>query len=173
MYKKYKIKKRKKLISPYYIFFIFAISLLFVSYGYALLSDTLNIKGKANILSSNKEYGNSTYYWSLFTTWTNDVGGMTYQVEIPITNLDGDISLWEVSFDVPLGCVASTENIWQASEVTISGNTVTLKGKDWNGFVANGSELSLNLILPFKTEVDFNISNVVLNGKYVNFVPKT
>ncbi len=54
MLKKYKIKKRKKIINPYLIFVIFAISLLFVSYGYSYLSDNMTITGKANILSNKR-----------------------------------------------------------------------------------------------------------------------
>lgn len=173
MYRKYKIKKRRKIVSPYYIFIVFAIAILFVSTSYALLSDNLSIVGKANILTSDaKVYGNSTYTWSHFSSWANDMGGKTYQIEMPITNLDGDIDLWEVSFEVPLGCTATPGILWQASEVTVSGNIVTMKGHGWNGYLANGAELPLNLILPFETEVDFYITNIMLNGKYVNFIPK-
>ena len=174
MYKKYKIKKHRKFVSPYFIFIIFAIAVLFVTSGYSLLSDNLSIVGKANILNSDaKVYGNSTYTWSLYTSWPNTDGGTTYQVEMPINNLDSDIDLWEVSFDIPLGCTATPQNVWQASEVTISGNNITLKGHSWNAFLGNGSTLSLNIILPFDSNVEFNINNVTLNGKYVNYIPKT
>ena len=54
MYKKYKIKRRKT-INIYAIFGILALSLLFVSYGYAKWSDTLKITGKANILQPEEE----------------------------------------------------------------------------------------------------------------------
>ena len=173
MYKKYKIKKRKKIFSPYYIFIIFAIAVLFVTSGYAMLSDNLSIVGKANISTDAKIYGKSTYTWSLFTTFPNNDGGMTYQIEMPITNLDGDIDLWEVSFDVPDNCIVSISNIWQASEVTISGNTITLVGQGWNGYLSNGSVLPLNLIIPFSTtDVNFDVTNVMLNGKYINFIPQ-
>ena len=144
----------------------------------SLFSDTLKIKGTANILSSandpNSPFGNSTYSWSLYTTWPGPDGGYVYQVEIPITNLDGDIQLWEVSFDVPDGCIVTESEIWQASKVTVTGNTVNLVGRDWNGFVQNGAQLGLNLILPFSAPVEnFNISNVILNGKAVHYVPET
>lgn len=65
--KKYKISKRKKNINPYYIFLIFAISLLFVSSGYAIFSDNLYIKGTANInpsgVTKRGEYIFMDYYW--------------------------------------------------------------------------------------------------------------
>ena len=93
MFKKYKIKKRKKSVNPYYIFVIFAIALLFVSYGYSYLSDNMTIKGKANILAKggeDVEYGNSTYKWKPTYNWQNGDGSYVYAMQIDITNLDED-----------------------------------------------------------------------------------
>lgn len=171
--KKYKIRKRKKFVNPYIIFAIFAISILFVSTGYAIFSDSLNIVGKANILASggsDVEYGNSTYNYKILSTWSNAYGGITYQIEIPFTNLDGDMDSWEVKFDLPDGFLV-TSNIWQASSVTLSGNTVTLKDAGWNGYIANGSTFTFNFILDFDREVDFSFTNFIVNGKAVNYVP--
>lgn len=48
MYKKYKIKKKNK-FNIYVIFALLAIGLIFMSFGYALWSESLKIEGKANI----------------------------------------------------------------------------------------------------------------------------
>lgn len=171
MFNKYKIKKKKKLSFSFLIIIFFLISLAFASYGYSLFSDTLKITGTANILDNTIPLGNSTYSWSITKTWYKKKGNYFYQISMPITNLDGDVQKWEISFDVPDGCVATTSNIWQASEVTITGNTIKLVAQNWNGFVQDGSKLTLDLTLPFKTQVDFNISNVIFNGKVITYVP--
>ena len=41
----------------------------------------------------------------------------------------------------------------------------------FKNFVQNGFKLTLDLILPFKTQVNFNISNVIFNGKIITYVP--
>jgi len=162
--KKYKIRKKKNLISPYYIFFAFTLLSLVLSTGYAFLSDNLNISGYATFsTSTNVQPGISTYSYSLLNTWANASGGMTYQIEIIFNNLDGDIDPWQISFDVPDGFLV-TSNIWQASSVTLSGNTVTIKAKDWNSYIANNSSYTFNFILDFDREVDFSISNISVNG---------
>ena len=170
--KKYKIRKRKKFVNPYIIFAIFAISILFVSTGYAIFSDSLNIVGKANILASggsDVEYGNSTYNYKLYSIWPNSFGGMTYQTIISFTNLDEDMDSWEIKFDLPDGFLIDKSDLWQASSRTLSGNTVTLKDAGWNGYIANGSTFDFNFILAFDREVDFNFTNFIVNGKSVNW----
>ena len=84
--KKYKIRKRKKFLNPYSIFAIFTISILFISTGYAILSDNLNIIGKANILESNM--GKSTYSYETTSTWPGNNSSLIYAVTVNILNLD-------------------------------------------------------------------------------------
>jgi len=174
MARKYKIKKRKKIVNPYLIFLALAVSLIFVSSGYAFLTDNLKINGtvsfgKISEDSGEYEYGNSTYSYNLVSTWPSESGGKAYQIELPVTNLDGDIVSWEISFDVPDG-YSSTSDIWQAQSITYSDNTVTIKSYEWNGKLDDGATMIFNFILHFESEVDFKITNLSLNGKYANLV---
>lgn len=169
MSKKYKFKKRRKSLNPYIVFAMFAICLIFVSTGYALLSDTLTINGKATFLDSSGgsdyELGDSTYTYSVLSTWANASGGITYQIEIDYLNLDGEINGWELKFDLPDGFLV-TSNIWQSSSVSLSGNTVTLKDNGWNAGIPNNEITKFNFILDFdRADIDFYFKNLIVNGK--------
>lgn len=174
--KKYKIKKRKKLLSSYIIFAIFTISILFVSTGYAILSDRLSIVGKANILNSNiPTPGKSTYNYETTTSWGGYGSPIVYAVTINILNLDENYySDNIISFDVPDGfdLKLSTNNInvWQAESVSQIGNTVTIVFKP-DIWVPINETLTLYLQLPYKNETTITISNLVLNGKIVEYLP--
>ncbi|MBO5478402.1 MAG: hypothetical protein J6A04_01590 [Clostridia bacterium] len=175
--KKYKIRKRKKLLNPFHMFLIVAICLLFVSYSYALLSDSLTIQGKANILSSGgsediPDFGQSTYYVAVMNSWPGGDNATCYSVEIPITNLDGDINYWEISFDVSVEPI-SISNTWQASNVITSKNRTTYICQTWNADIPNNSTFTLSVHITIPTNVDLNITSVILNGKSVNYVPQT
>lgn len=174
MFRKYKIKKRKNIINPYCIFFIFIIVSIFVSTGYALFTDTLTIKGKANILKKEENpgddivYGNSTYNYEITSSWSN--GGeepIHYSVSIPITNLDANYDSWEISFEVE-GLV-KVDNTWQASSTTVDGNKVTMKCYDWNSgdLKDYGDKFILTILLSVNPHVELNITKLALNGVYV------
>lgn len=174
--KKYKIKKRKKLLSSYIIFAIFTISIFFVSTGYAILSDSLSIVGKANILDSNiPTPGKSTYNYETTTSWTGPDSPIFYAVTVNILNLDENYySDNIISFDVPDGIELEKSNnnlnIWQAESVSQIGNTITIVFKP-NIWVLINETLTLYLQLPYKNETTITISNLVLNGKIVEYVP--
>lgn len=169
MRKRYKIKKRHKALNSYIIFIVFFIFALLISSAYALLSDSLKVNGKANILI-NTEEGASTYSWELLESWPGTEGTFYYQIEIYVLNRDGDHNSWEVKFDLPDGFLISS-NLWQASSVTLKGNTVTLTSHEWNSYIADGSTFTLNLILGFESPIDFTLSNLILNGKAVKYQP--
>lgn len=167
MYKKYKVKKRKK-TNLFLIFFIIMISFFFMSYGYAILTDKLTIGGRANILSQDdEEIGKSTYNWSTIHSWGNGTTSdpKFYQAKIVIINNDGDLSSWTVSFDVQDGIVPEKINAWVASSTTVSGNNITMVCQSWNGNVVNGGELALEFQLAFSNSEPLNITNVKINGK--------
>lgn len=173
--KKYKIRKRKKFLNPYIIFAIFTISILFISTGYAILSDNLNIVGKANILESNM--GKSTYSYETTATWPGNNSSLIYAVTVNILNLDetyySDITIsFDVSDGFDLKLSNNKLNVWQAESISQTGNTVTIvfTHYEWFTFELN-STLSLYLQLPYKYETDITISNLVLNGKTTQNVP--
>lgn len=180
MFKKYKIKKRRKFISPYYIFILFIISVLFVSVGYSYLSDTIKITGKANILNSGGsgdiEYGNSTYTWAPAYSWGGGGSLYTYAMVITITNLDEDYrsdKSIEISFDVPDGCVLDSSiniNVWQAESATLDGNTITLKFSTNGSWLPIGETLTIYPHLYFENETNVTITNLKFAGKYATLV---
>lgn len=175
MFKKYKIKKRKKAINIYFIFAIFVVLSICVSSGYALFSDTLTIHGTVTVNPSgggggsdtpSYELGNSTYTWKLISNW-GSAGNYTYQVDFVFTNLDEDASNWVIQFDVPEGISTDNTLAWFFKDVTVNGTTITASPAEHSHIydVANGGQLTLTLQLTFETQVDFYIKNVVFNGK--------
>lgn len=166
--KKYKIRKRKKFLSSYAIFGIFAIIILFVSTGYAFLSNNLNIVGKANIL--NDYVSQSTYDYETTSSWNGNNSTIIYAVTVNILNSDETYySSITISFDVSDGfdleSSSNNLNIWQAETVTQTGNTITIVFKSYEWFTfEKDSTLTLYLQLPYKYETNVSISNLKLNG---------
>lgn len=184
MFNKYKIKKRKKFVNPLYIFIIFAISLLFVSYGYAWFYDTHTIEGKVTFKTSssdsNLEYGNSTYYWEQTSHWLSDDGTYDiYAMELCITNLDEDFfsdKKIEISFDVPDGCVLNSStsvNIWQAESMALEGNTISMTFAIHGSWLPMGETLKIYPHLYFENPTDVTITNLKFAGKYAIYTPQT
>lgn len=170
--KKYKIRKRRKLISPYVIFALFAISMLLVSTGYALFNEKLNIVGQANFLESTPyEPGNSIYSYVDNGDWPNPDGTYTYGIKIIIKNLDDTISNnLEIAFDLPEGFVydsSSSYNIWQADSCTFSNNRLTIKFKSFASYFGQGDTLTIWPQLKFESEnvPEEIITNLTINGK--------
>jgi len=175
--KKYKIKKRKKAVNPYLIFSLIAISMLFVSYSYALLLDTLTIRGFANILSSNSnkyEYGNSTYTYETREDWVDPEGNIIYEVYVCITNLDEDFLNKEIVVSFDTNSEFNPEdhsnncNVWQAASITKTGSRITIVFSKAASWVSLGDDIDIHLQMPFKNpQSSISITNLTLNNKYV------
>lgn len=176
MYKKYKLKKRKQ-NNTFLIIFVVCISALFMSSGYALLSDTLTITGTANIKQQQQvEQGNSTYSWRVVSSWFNygDVAVKSvYQVGFIINNNDGDLTDWELQFDVPDGLVPDKLNSWMLETMEATGNTVTITPMGYVASIPDGGQPAQEIIieLPFSIELEeLTITNVIFNGKLLQEV---
>ena len=173
MSKKYKFKKRRKSLNPYIVFAMFAICLIFVSTGYALLSDTLTINGKATFLDSSGgsdyEIGNSTYTVGDNGFWTNPDGLYVYGVQINVTNLDDTYTdHLEIAFDVPEGFYYDEGymyNVWQAQSITFVNNRVTILFQSYCSYLALEETVTIWPQLSFYSETDLTITNLTLNGK--------
>lgn len=162
MHKKYKIKKRRKFISPYLVFIVFAVCVVAISVGYSLFSDTLKFDINANILES---YGNSTYSWNHLYSWGGNGEPYFYQLTIDLTNLDESYDYWDLTVELPKGFSIVSSDMWQAEYATINGNFATLHSKSWAGSIPYGETYNYNLILAFDNPVNIEIVNVFLNGK--------
>ena len=175
MYRKYKIKKRKQ-NNTFLIIFVVCISTLFMSSGYALLSDTLTITGTANIKQQQQvEQGDSTYTWRIMDTWTNEGEvdiKVVYQVGFIINNNEETITDWELQFDVPDGLVPEKLNSWMLETMEATGNTVTITPLGWVASIpAGGQSQEIVVQLPFSEEIEeLTITNVIFNGKLLQEV---
>ncbi len=147
---------------------IITIFFLTISIGYSYLKQSLNILGQSTTVgqtSSEYEKGNSTYTWSIDSSWGQ--GGtnyMTYHIVLDIVNMDADINNWEISFDIPNSYNAERSNAWAASSVTFENGRITMKAQSWNGYIAKGSSLKLDFQLSFDDDQELYIENLTLNG---------
>ena len=147
---------------------IITIFFLTISIGYSYLKQSLNILGQSTTVgqtSSEYEKGNSTYTWSIDSSWGQ--GGtnyMTYHIVLDIVNMDADINSWEISFDIPNSYNAERSNAWAASSVTFENGRITMKAQSWNGYIAKGSSLKLDFQLSFDDDQELYIENLTLNG---------
>ena len=132
------------------------------------MKQSLNILGQSTTVgqtSSEYEKGNSTYTWSIDSSWGQ--GGtnyMTYHIVLDIVNMDADINSWEISFDIPNSYNAERSNAWAASSVTFENGRITMKAQSWNGYIAKGSSLKLDFQLSFDDDQELYIENLTLNG---------
>lgn len=147
---------------------LITIFFLTISIGYSYLKQSLNILGQSTTVgqtSSEYEKGNSTYTWSIDSSWGQ--GGtnyMTYHIVLDIVNMDADINSWEISFDIPNSYNAERSNAWAASSVTFENGRITMKAQSWNGYIAKGSSLKLDFQLSFDDDQELYIENLTLNG---------
>lgn len=168
MYKKYKLKKRnRKRTNVYLIFFTLMVVCITIAYAYANYSDILTIIGRANLVPPCK----STYVWE-FTNNNYEGWGQgtlanprTYQPIITITNKDGELSGWTVSFEVEDGVVPDSVTTW-TNTASVSGNTVTI-GSLYDETIKDNDTIVLNFQIQFTNKIPFVIKNLRLNGKLV------
>ena len=167
MYKKYKVKKRNKKTNVYLIFFTLVIVCITVSYAYSNSAAILSIIGRASTIG----LGKSTYVWNFVSNNTEGWGSgtssdpRTYQPIITITNNDGELSGWTVSFEVQEGVVPDSVTTW-TNTASVSGNTVTI-GSLQNETIRDGDQIVLNFQIQFTNKTPLKIVNLRLNGKLV------
>lgn len=161
-------QKIKKMSLKTIILIVISIFFLTISIGYSYLKQSLNIYGKSTIIANQPgdyEKGNSTYTWKIVDSWGQEgTSYVVYQVKIDIVNMDNDISLWNISFDVPSSYNDANSNSWCASSRVYDNGRVTMVGQDWNGYIAKGSTLTLEFQLALDLEEDLYINNLTLNG---------
>ncbi|NLC87629.1 MAG: hypothetical protein GX682_02485 [Clostridiaceae bacterium] len=123
------------------------------------------------------ENSNSETTWKITNEWINNTE-YGCAIELKINNLDGNISNWTISLDVPLSLNKDSIDAWGSSSTTVEEHNtfyrVTITSYSWNGTVANGAELTQSLNLRFTDpDVNFNIYNILFNGKKIIEPTKT
>lgn len=171
MFRKHKFKKIKRTSNPYIIFTTFAVCILALTIAYALLSDTLNINIKANILPPTNPTVKSTYYYEITSHWSgSSTGYEIYAIKFYINNQDGDTTSWQIDMDLPDPKPGGTLNCWAASSVSLTGNTLSLTSQDWSGTIHNNSTYSFDTQLELKGNVDYlKTTNFIFNGKKLRY----
>ena len=168
MYKKYRIRKGKK-NDLFFICCIIMISSIFMSAGYAFFSETLTIKGIANIKKTEVETGNSVYTWKISNSWGKGTEGepMNYQIDIDITNYDGDLSSWTISFDVPYQVKEGTVRSWSGNAQQVD-NTITITPYTHLLNFQNGTTKSISVQLGVISTEQLEIENFKFAGKLIS-----
>lgn len=140
-----------------------------ISVGYSYLKQTLIIAGKSTIVKkeSSGDYvdGESTYSWEITNEWTQ--GGSTEwacDIDLTVVNMDEDIKVWEIAFDIPEEFNEQKTNFWIASSVTYENGRLTLVGFDYEPLFEKGTSRTLKFHLIFDQQVDMFIENLTLNG---------
>ena len=157
--RKLKTKKSKTITITLIIIFIFFFT---IGVGYSYLQQRINIYGKATIVTDESgKYikGNSTYSYEIINSQNSDETNYTiYDVKLKIINMDTDIDLWQVAFDVPEGYNDAMSNIKENSSKKCENGRLTIYSKDENGYLAKGSTLELEVQLAING--DFDIKNL-------------
>lgn len=84
-----------------------------------------------------------------------------YDISISVTNTEIAISPWTLTFDTPENLVADSCTIVGVNSYNITNNKVTLESTTT---FAQDETKTLNLVLAVMKEINFEISNVTLNG---------
>lgn len=148
------MKKRKGnpiliLISVYFITF------LFISIAYSFFNENLELKGKASIATTDKDYKSIVI---TDNTW-NDSSFNHYQFTPTITYLgDKTYTAWQVNIKIPEG--TQVTGCYNASECTIVGNILKVKNASWNGMISKNQNtfsfsFQMKTIIPnYNFEID-------------------
>ena len=145
MYKKYKIKRKGKL-NIYLLFAGMMAAILIMSYGYALWSETLKIKGHANIKVQETEVATMKVDIPTSTVTTllpnSDFGvtstivdaiGLTVNIDVNSKNYPSQSGIFTFQFTNETGYQASNGT----SKVTITGNTEAVRNARGNSNAYN------------------------------------
>ena len=161
-------KKLNKISSKTIVLIILIVFFLTISVGYSYLKQSLSLSGKSTIVqqgSSDYEDGNSTYTWEVTNSWTQ--GGSSLwacDISITVVNMDQDIDIWEIAFDIPPNYNEQQSNIWVASSKIFENGRLTLVGFDYEPVFEKGTSKTIKFHLAFDEEPDMYIENLTLNG---------
>lgn len=172
-------REKKKISLRAIVIIIISIFFLMISIGYSYLSQNLNISAKSTIVpqqgggGSNFEQGNGTYNWKITNSYGvgTEEDPLILELSISVVNMDGDISQWEIGFDIPETYNETRTNAWDASSRTYENGRLTLVAQPWNGAIPNGGSYTLSFQLALNEMIDFEVENLTLNGKLLSYEP--
>ena len=161
-----KIKTKKSNLTIIVIAIIF-IFFLTIGVGYSYLQQKMNIYGKSTIVTDESgKYinGNSTYSYQIVNSeMQSGTNNIIYDVKLKITNMDKDISSWEISFDAPEGYDDFNSNIKDGISKKYENGRITINARENEGYLSKGSALEIEMQLAINGEL--HIDNLTMNGR--------
>lgn len=153
------------------VFILIAVFFLTISVGYSYLKTQVSISGKATILA-NKEsdypQGDSICDVKLVNEGEqSEPEGYFYQYNVTITNLDEDVTSWEIEFDIPNSIDVISIKSSDASSVIFENGRVYLRAQSLNGYVSKGNSFEIGLQIAVSKQCNLNMDNFTFCGKLV------
>ena len=137
-------KRKRKQIKLSSIITIFALTLLFISTGYSLLSQELTVAGKGNLVYNPPTTDSGLVFTYKIGKWYNN-GTFGYIVIGKLTNnSDALVDGWSIVMDVPSD---ATEIQCYTSECKIENNKLELTNLSYNGIINQGESTAVSFIL--------------------------
>lgn len=148
-------KKAKKNNTAKILFFVFVVSLILFTTGYAILNESLNITGKTNIVPEQLTHGAN---FEIVDHWYSDFRDY-YNIKIKVNNDQAvETTGWKISFDIPSD--VNSIDCWEAS-VEISNNRVTFENLSHNAIIQPDMNTEFGIIFSTALNSEYEPTNIV------------
>ena len=109
--------------------------------------------------------GNSTYSWEITNElFTSESNLWECDINLTVINMDEDIDVWEISFNIPEGYNEQQSNFETVSLNKYEDGRLTLIGFENEPIFEKGTSKNITFHLCFDKKVDMFIENLILNG---------
>lgn len=153
--------RRKKSMSLHKIIFIFVVVLSGISIGYSLLSETLTVSGKGNLVNVNQPNTDKIKFNCKKDSWYSD-GKFYYNFSCSLTNqTEENIVGWNVKMSIP-DDIKEVE-CWNAI-CSIDNSILLAKNVSYNETLIPNVETNFGFQLT-TVESELNLDDVIINGE--------
>lgn len=153
--------RRKKTLSIHKIVFIFVVALSGISIGYSLLSETLSVSGKGNLVNINQPNTDKIKFDCKKNSWYSD-GKFYYNFSCSLTNqTEENIVGWNVKISIPNDI--KEVYCWD-SLCSVDNSSLLAKNMSYNEVLI--PNVQTNFGFQFSTiESELNLDDVIINGE--------
>lgn len=157
------VRRRYRRISLRTVIAASLIPLLFLSVGYALFSQKLNIQGKGTAAVSDNQQSNLTIEWTR-SSWQSG-SNWSYNMNGKIIN-NGTVveRSWEIVVQIPAGVTITGLSCWSA-ECSMVGNKIYVSNASYNGTLNSAASTT------FGVSFTSNTSNLSFDGSTASGAP--
>lgn len=142
---------------------IFILSLCFMSVGYSLLSESLSLTGKGNLIITEEEVSDDISFRYDKNNWYSN-GFFYYNYTGYIKNqTDDQIEGWNIEIKVPTDI---TEVVCWNANCSVNNGILVFSNVDYNSILNPNNEISFGFQLHTSTE-NLELNNVKINGNSV------